>query len=37
MLDVLKKHQNLNLPFYGINQGTVGFDESKQDKIFLIN
>ena len=25
MLDVLKKYQNLNLPFYGINQGTVGF------------
>ena len=37
MLDILKKYQNLNLPFYGINQGTGGLMNQKQDKIFLIN
>ena len=25
MLDTLKQYQDLNLPFYGINKGTVGF------------
>ena len=25
MLDILKQYQNLDLPFYGINKGTVGF------------
>ena len=25
MLDILKKYQDLDLPFYGINKGTVGF------------
>ena len=36
MLDVLKKYQNLNLPFYGINQGTVGFlMNQKQDENLL--
>ena len=36
MLDILKKHQNLNLPFYGINQGTVGFlMNQKQDENLL--
>ena len=36
MLDILKKYQNLNLPFYGINQGTVGFlMNQKQDENLL--
>ena len=25
MLDILKQYQDLELPFYGINKGTVGF------------
>ena len=37
MLDVLKKYQNLNLPFYGINQGTVGFLMNQKQDENLIN
>ena len=37
MLDILKKHQNLNLPFYGINQGTVGFLMNQKQDINLLN
>ena len=37
MLDILKKHQNLNLPFYGINQGTVGFLMNQNQDENLLN
>ena len=37
MLDILKKYQNLNLPFYGINQGTVGFLMNQKQDINLLN
>ena len=36
MLDILKEYQDLSLPFYGINQGTVGFlMNQNQDKNLL--
>ena len=36
MLDMLKEYQDLGLPFYGINQGTVGFlMNQNQDKNLL--
>lgn len=36
MLDILKEYQDLGLPFYGINQGTVGFlMNQNQDKNLL--
>ena len=37
MLDILKKNQNLDLPFYGINQGTVGFLMNQKQEKNLIN
>ena len=36
MLDNLKAYQDLELPFYGINQGTIGFlMNQNQDEIFM--
>ena len=37
MLNILKKFQNLNLPFYGINQGTVGFLMNQKQDVNLLN
>ena len=36
MLDTLKQYQNIGLPFYGINKGTVGFlmNQSQNENLF---
>jgi NAD+ kinase len=37
MLDILKKYQDLDLPFYGINKGTVGFLMNQNQNENLLN
>ena len=37
MLDILKRYQDLNLPFYGINKGTVGFLMNQNQNENLLN
>ena len=37
MLDILKQYQNLDLPFYGINKGTVGFLMNQNQNENLLN
>ena len=37
MLDILKQYQDLDLPFYGINKGTVGFLMNQNQNENLLN
>lgn len=37
MLDILKRYQDLDLPFYGINKGTVGFLMNQNQNENLLN
>ena len=37
MLDILKQYQDLELPFYGINKGTVGFLMNQNQNENLLN
>ena len=37
MLDILKQYQDLDLPFYGINKGTVGFLMNQNKNENLLN
>jgi len=37
MLDILKQNQDLDLPFYGINKGTVGFLMNQNQNENLLN
>ena len=37
MLDILKEYQDLDLPFYGINKGTVGFLMNQNQNENLLN
>ena len=37
MLDILKRYQDLDLPFYGINKGTVGFLMKQNQNENLLN
>ena len=37
MLDILKQYQELDLPFYGINKGTVGFLMNQNQNENLLN
>ena len=37
MLDILKRYQDLDLPFYGINKGTVGFLMNQNENENLLN